>query len=49
MPRLSAWTIIGLLLAMLAGTIHAFVGYILDDRRIRRLDRTLGPRIRHGS
>lgn len=40
MTRLPAWTIIGVLAAMLLGTIHALVLYVLDLRSFG----TLAPR-----
>lgn len=40
MTRLSAWTVIGVLAAMLLGTIHALVLYVLDLRSFG----TLAPR-----
>lgn len=35
MTRISGWTVAGVLLAMLLGTIHAFADLILESRRYR--------------
>lgn len=34
--RFTAWTLVGILAAMLAGTIHAFTAHVLDERLFPR-------------
>jgi hypothetical protein len=36
----TGWTVAGILLAMLVGTIHAFVSYVVDDLHV--FERSVG-------
>lgn len=45
MKRMSPWMVAGVLLAMLLGTIHGYIGVITDARYVRRLNKQLGPRL----